>query len=230
MGKRFEGFKNGQKPKVALPEQFFSELLPLIDDLSVLKVVLFAWRALMQREGTYRFLCYDDFAEDAALSEGLRVVDASLDTALTQAVAQGVFLRAEVTVRGEDEQLFFMNTPRGREAVARIQAGEWRPNPDGLVTILPERPTIYALYEREIGPLTHGIGERLKDAEETYPYEWIIAAIETAVDNNARSWAYIRAILERRQQEGDANEKLERSGIGDGQRYASGEWSQFIDS
>ncbi|PJF33740.1 MAG: hypothetical protein CUN49_17850, partial [Candidatus Thermofonsia Clade 1 bacterium] len=34
-------------------------------------------------------------------------------------------------------------------------------------------------------------------AERTYPYEWIVAAIRAAVENNRRSWRYIEAILRR---------------------------------
>jgi len=37
----------------------------------------------------------------------------------------------------------------------------------------PERPNIFKLYEENIGPLTPLIADALKDAEKTYPPEWV---------------------------------------------------------
>jgi DnaD/phage-associated family protein len=68
--------------------------------------------------------------------------------------------------------------------------------------LLAERPNIFILYEQNIGSLTPLIADQLRDAEQTYPPEWIKEAIELAVENNARKWRYVQSILERWRQEG----------------------------
>lgn len=66
----------------------------------------------------------------------------------------------------------------------------------------PERPEIFEVYEREIGALTPMIAESLLLAAQTYPKEWLAAAIQEAVVNNKRSWSYADAILKRWKVEG----------------------------
>jgi DnaD/phage-associated family protein len=68
--------------------------------------------------------------------------------------------------------------------------------------VVVERPSIYTLYEQNIGLLTPLLAERLQDAEARYPLEWIEQAFEEAVANNKRSWRYIERILERWAAEG----------------------------
>jgi DnaD/phage-associated family protein len=40
------------------------------------------------------------------------------------------------------------------------------------------------------------LADELREAEQTYPAGWIEDAVRIAVDNNARKWSYVRAILE----------------------------------
>lgn len=65
-----------------------------------------------------------------------------------------------------------------------------------------ERPNIFAVYEQEIGPLTAGIGEALKQAEIDYPSGWAEDALKEAAKYNKRSWAYAETILKRWMAEG----------------------------
>ncbi|MFQ5615247.1 MAG: DnaD domain-containing protein, partial [Anaerolineales bacterium] len=58
------------------------------------------------------------------------------------------------------------------------------------------------LYEAHIGPLTPHIADTLRDAEETYPAEWITDAIHIAAENNVRRWRYVDAILRSWQEKG----------------------------
>jgi DnaD/phage-associated family protein len=66
----------------------------------------------------------------------------------------------------------------------------------------PEDVDIFSLYQNNIGMLTPMISEELKDAEATYSAEWIKEAIAESVKNNARSWKYASAILQRWSREG----------------------------
>lgn len=68
-------------------------------------------------------------------------------------------------------------------------------------------PNIFALYEQNIGVLTPLIADALKDAETTYPPDWISGAIAEAVASNKRNWKYVLAILARWQVDGPHSPK-----------------------
>lgn len=231
--KKFSGFPPRKVRMVRLPAQFFTDLLPMIDDLAELKVLLFCMWALYQKEGDFRYLRYSDFAREDSLMRGLAEIDPQtpavqqLDAALARACKREALLYAEVSLESGLERLYFVNTPRGQEALRQLKlSGGWRPgDAENPVEILPERPTLYRLYEENIGPLTPLIGEEIKDAEKTYPHAWIAEAIGIAVEMNKRSWRYIMAILEGWQKEGRTREA---NGEQDGQRYITGKYSDFI--
>ncbi len=233
----FDGFPPGKAKMTKIPAQFFSDLLPKIDHLAELKVTLFCLWALQQQEGDYRYLRQTDFVNNAGLMASLKVVntdqtpEAHLRDGLLRAVERGTLLRVIVALDSGDEILYFVNTARGRHAVARIKAGDWQPGTESEpVMILPERPNSYMLYETNIGPLTPLIADEIKDAERDYPPEWIQDAIKQAVESNARNWRYIRAILERWQTEGRSREVTGRSDERDRARYVKGKYADFIDS
>lgn len=58
------------------------------------------------------------------------------------------------------------------------------------------RPDIFTLYEQNVGPLTPILSEKLREAERTYPPDWIADAFAEALNYNKRNWAYISRILE----------------------------------
>jgi DnaD/phage-associated family protein len=141
--------------------------------------------------------------EDKLLLEGLRRPGLSaaeaLEEALERAVARGSLLMAQLEFPEGAERFYFLNSPRGRAAVKAIQQGRWMPSGDPRrpVALQLHRPTVYNLYEQNIGPLTPMIAERLREAEANYPARWIEEAIGIAVENNVRKWSYVEAILER---------------------------------
>ena len=97
----------------------------------------------------------------------------------------------------DGQPIYFLNSPKGRAALERLEAGTWVPDAfahlSGQTDVF--RPTIFRLYEENIGPLTPMIADILRDCEKEYPYEWIRDAVSEAVVNNARSWRYIDSIL-----------------------------------
>lgn len=208
----FPGFPPGKLRATPLPTAFFSELLPIIDHLGELKVTLYAFWALHQKEGDVRFLLQEDFtADDAFVASFARPgrdgVDDVLD-GLERAVARGTLLHVSIEASDRQREYYFVNTERGRAAVEGITRGEWRPDPAGSppVSLLIERPNVFVLYEQNIGVLTPLIADELREAEQTFPYEWIESAIKIAVENNARNWRYVSAILERWRLEGKRDE------------------------
>ncbi|MBL6981267.1 MAG: DnaD domain protein [Anaerolineales bacterium] len=189
-----------------IPEPFFSELLPQIDDVGELKVTLYALWRLERMEGEFRFLRESDFRADErfmfGLAPTLEEAESTLSESLERAVGRGTFLQVDADQKGD--VLFFLNTSKGRAAVDAIQKGNWQPDDSPQVTpvLAEERPTIYHLYEQNIGLITPLLSETLQEAEDTYPAEWIEEAFRIAVEKNIRNWRYIEAILRRWQERG----------------------------
>lgn len=206
--KGFPGFPEGKLRLTSVPNLFFSDLLPIIDDLAELKVTLYMFWALSQKEGQIRYLRLADFLNDGEFMKGLAptmtLAAETLQDAVERAVARGTFLHVKVESADGKMDLYFLNTEKGRAAVEGITRGEWRPNPDEdePITLMVERANIFVLYEQNIGPLTPMIADELRDAENTYPARWIEEAIEQAVENNVRKWRYVLSILESWRQEG----------------------------
>jgi len=206
--KGFPGFPDGKLRLTSVPNLFFSDLLPNIDNLPELKVTLYAFWALTQKDGTVRYLRLADFLNDMEFMKGMGPTPTlgaeALMEGLERAVARGTFLHVNVESADGKMDLYFLNTEKGRAAVEGITRGEWRPGAasDEPVSLLVERPNIFVLYEQNIGPLTPLIADELRDAEQTYPLSWIEEAIQIAVENNVRKWRYVHAILERWRQEG----------------------------
>jgi len=206
--KGFAGFPDGKLRLTSIPNLFFSDLLPLVDNLAELKVTLYAFWALTQKDGQVRYLRLVDFMNDSVFMKGLgptpTLAAEALNDGLERAVARGTFLHINLESADGKMDLYFMNSTKGRAAVDGITRGEWRPNPDDdqPLTLLVERPNIFVLYEQNIGSLTPLIADQLRDAEQTYPMVWIEEAIEIAVTNNTRKWRYVHSILERWRQEG----------------------------
>ena len=208
--KPFEGFPAGARA-VAIPSLFFTAVLPRIDDPAELVVTVYFFFAHARKKGQPRFLTYAELAADASLAEG------ALRRGLTAAVERGTLLRLAVERDGHGEELFFLNTPAGRRAVAAVKAGRLElgyVQPDSGTGREP-LPSIFALYEENIGTIGPLIADELTDAEARYPKEWIEAAFREAVSLNKRSWSYIAAILRRWEAEGPNYEKAGRDTEGD---------------
>jgi DnaD/phage-associated family protein len=221
----FPGFPGGKVRNVPVPEPFFSDLLPKIDHLGELKVTLYTFWRLSRMEGRYRYLRREDFTEDKDFMRGLaaspRLAQEMLDDALERAEARGTFLHVLVEDAQNVRHLYFVNSPRGREAVDRLTRGLWQPEADAAsVTLSQVRSSVFVLYEQNIGPLTPLIADALRDAMTDYPAAWIEKAIGIAVKRNVRKWSYIQRVLEGMRAE-DHHEQNDPSRSQDsGSRYA----------
>jgi DnaD/phage-associated family protein len=233
--KDFPGFPAGKVRFTSIPNLFFSELLPAIDDLAELKVTLHIFWLLSQKKGYPRYVSFKELSGDGALLGGLKSSGQgskeALREGLKRAVARGTLLHVAVEQNGRRDELYFMNTDQGRQAVEKIRGGQLEIG----VTVLPaepplevERPNIFVLYEQNIGLLQPLIAEQLKDAEQTYPGEWIEEAFQIAVEQNKRSWAYVHAILERWASEGKDDGKGKRDSRKDRYRYIEGKYAKYI--
>ncbi len=198
---RFNGFPAGELRFTSVPDLFFARLLPQIDSLVELKVSLhFLWVHYRQAR---QVIALSELLADETLAQSLALIDEDVETALSQglnrAVERGTLLYAQVEDEAGLHDLYFLNSERGRQAHAKVLAGEMGVVAVSGAEIAPptKRSNIFELYEANIGLLSPILADELKDAEATYPQIWIEDAFKIAVENNVRKWSYIRAILER---------------------------------
>ena len=230
----FNGFGPGKTRTTKIPNPFFSELLPMIDDLGEMKVTLYAFWALQQQEGEFRYMLGRELLQDQLFLSGFDpdpgLAAEKARDALARATARGTLLHATAAGVNGQEDLYFLNTVHGRNALRAIENGQYEPGsreyPVGLIV---ERPNIFALYEQNIGPLTPLIADELRASEQDYPAEWIEEAIKLAVERNKRNWRYVNGILKRWQAEGKESGLTKRSTQADRYRYVQGEFSDNID-
>lgn len=223
----FTGFDESGGQVVPLPEMFFNQLIHEIDSLAELKLLLYVFWRREHVEGIFRFFRRQDFTADENFMLGLarksQLAEQLLDDALQMAVKRGTLLQVDLATGASEQTIYCLNTPRGRVAVAAILRGDWVPELDEMEYTLPRQvPNIYKLYEENIGPLTPMIADMLREAEDTYPQDWIRKAIQIAVQNNARSWRYVEAVLNRWQTEGTHGRKDRRDSPEARRKYA--EW------
>jgi DNA replication protein len=209
----FPGFSDSET-FTPIPEAFFQRLLNVIEDAGELKVTLYALWRLGKMEGHLHVLRQSDFADclpDPA-------------PALEKAAARGTLIR----VAHASGVYYCLNSPRGRAAAEALQSG--RLDPAALPPAAPpvERPNIFKLYEENIGPLTPLLADALRDAEQTYPPEWVAEALEIAVTRNKRNWRYVEAILKRWKEEGHAQKQDRRHPQESGRKYSEGEFAEYL--
>jgi len=235
---RFRGFPAGRLRATAVPDLFFSELLPRIADPAEIRVVLHVFWRVQARGRAVAAVSLGELRQDPPLVAGLGLKGEepalALGRALDSAVGRGVLLRLKVARPDSDSataEWFFLNTESGRALFERAANGELdlggAPLPE--VPAAPaERPNIFTLYERNIGLLQPLLVEELEEAEKLYPMEWVEEAFKIAVEQNVRRWRYIRAILERWRDEGKEDEQPGRDHAEDGRHYLTGKYADYI--
>ena len=227
----FKGFPAGELRFTSVPDLFFARLLPQIDSLVELKVTLhFLWVHYRQAR---QVIAKNELLADETLAQSLNLIDDDVELALTQGLNRAVERGTLLHVKVEDEHglhdFYFLNSERGRQAYAKIEEGEMGVlEVSGLEIAMPtKRPNIFELYEDNIGLISPILADELKDAESTYPQEWIEDAFKIAVENNVRKWSYIRAVLERFATSGREESEQKQEGPAKSW-YTDEEFSQLI--
>ncbi|MFH1560143.1 MAG: DnaD domain protein [Chloroflexota bacterium] len=197
-----EGFPDNSR-FTPVPNLLFGPLLEEIDDLLVLKCLLRILWLHYQKKGFPRFLTWDELTADRTLAralatEGSSFSNTTLQDTLNKAQQLGVLIHLRMETERGVVDVYMPNSQEGRRAVQHLEAHT-------LDTALPihgnpqpspvSRPNIFSLYEENIGIIGHIMAEELKEAEKSYPQEWIEEAFREAVVHNKRSWRYIEAIL-----------------------------------
>lgn len=195
----FTGFSTDDPIK--LPCELFTEVLPAITQPAELKVTLHFFYLLRSSRRRPRMVEWSDFRADADLGRSVRAIaplrptEDVLIEGIEAAVRRGTLLHAAVPEGPRVGNWYLANTDRNRVWIARMVEGDiaWLPVPP----MPAARPTIFALYEQNIGMITPMIAEELKEVQEIYPAVWLEDAMREAVRANRRAWRYIRTVLDR---------------------------------
>ncbi len=229
----FTGFPDAKMKPVVVPDLFFSDLLPQIDDLAELKLALHCLWLLNEQSGECASSAATTCAATDVLLAGLSrtatcarrqlILEDALErcTAPQHASAPGDRHRPRSQLRhrrraGDGRGLVF---PQHRQGSPSDGAGApgaaWRRCNRSSPTrraCASSAPISSVLYEQNIGVLTPLIADQLRDMEKTYAPEWIHDAFEIAVSRNKRHLRYIQNILQRWETEGRDGDQYEESG------------------
>ena len=210
----FDGFPRNVRA-TPVPDPIFNSLLEEIEDLAELKVTLRLLWLLGQKKGQLKFVEENELLHDTALLRGLRSLGEDprevMLIALQKAVTRGTMLCYSPN-SGSDKTLYLLNSEKGKQDLRRLKQGNdssslnWDPDQDigDAHADTPRVPplNIFSLYEDNIGTYGQIMADELRDAEQRYPWSWIVESFNLAVQDNRRSWSYISAILRRWASEG----------------------------
>jgi len=189
---------------ISLPDSFFTQAVPKIQDLTELKIVLYVSYLILQKQEHPYFATFKELlSHELTASMG----EETLREALNSAVEQGALLYSTLNINGVPEDVYSLTDARHQ----------------------PSAINIFALYEQNIGMITPLIAEELKEAEKLYPPRWIEEAFKEAVTLNKRSWRYIDRILERWASEGKDSGEYKRDIKKDGpDKYIKGKYGHLV--
>ncbi len=241
MRRPFAGFSTQRARSIPLPVEVFTEVLSAVQDLAELKVLLTVFRRVAaQRDlpkDQPRLVGWGELRQDPVLIEGLSVLgqdlspEQQLDRALEKAVARGTLLHVVAHRGGHAESWYLVNTTANRKLVEELgeDLTQFLGTPlEEAETARVERPTIFRLYEENIGVITPMLAEELQEAGRQYPPEWIEEAFREAVTHNRRSWRYVQAILERWGREGRGERPARGTRTLDVDKYTSGKYAHLF--
>lgn len=229
--KTFAGFP-ARAQVTPLPNLFFTQLLPQIDDLAELKITLHLFWLLQHRKGYPRLVTYRELLGDATLMQSLGT-SAALEQGLRRAVQRGTLLALTLSRGEQKEEVYLLNTEGDRQAAQHLKGETFplsiAPQPEVSAPVGP-KPNIFTLYEENIGLVTPLLADELQEAEKLYPPAWIEEAFKEAVDHNKRNWRYISRILERWAREGKGHGKPGRDSKeeADRDKYIRGRYGHLV--
>jgi DnaD/phage-associated family protein len=233
---------------ISLPDSFFTQAVPEIQDLAELKVVLYvAYLILRKQDHPFAFRHSDpERSEGEESSPAQACPERSRRSKLREEshAAQG---RPQfVTYKELKTETCRLSAGLGEETLRQaldsaVEHGALSRStlninevPEDVYSLTgdslqPPTINIFALYEQNIGMITPMIAEELKEAEKIYPPQWIEEALKEAVALNKRSWRYIARILERWASEGkDSGEYKRHTKTYGPDKYVKGKYGHFV--
>jgi DNA replication protein len=189
---------------ISLPDSFFTQAVPKIQDLAELKIALYVAYLILRKQGRPYFVTYKELRSHELIAT---MGEETLRQALNSAVENGALLHSTLNINGVPEDVYSLTDASSQ----------------------PSAINIFTLYEQNIGMITPMIAEELKEADKIYPPQWIEEAFKEAVTLNKRSWRYIARILERWANEGkDSGEYKRNIKKDDPDKYIKGKYGHLV--
>jgi DnaD/phage-associated family protein len=170
-------------------------------------------------------LLNDELLRRAARGDGsLRGVDDRLTEAVDRLAAKRLLL--DLRDDGGGRWLLL----GVEENVDRARTGEILVPGSPPIVLERSTPSVYELYEQNVGLLSPILADRIAEALDLYPVAWVEEAIGEAVAYNRRSWRYIERILQNWATKGRGNETNRRDHEEhlDPEKYTRGKYSSLF--
>jgi DnaD/phage-associated family protein len=194
-----------------------------VEDLAELKVTLLVFYLLSRSRDYPAYVSDADVLLRASALLGMSEEDCT--ASLNGAVQRGVFLRTELAVERSRISVLFANIESDLEAIDKLKARAQEADRGAAKPLL----NVFELYEQNIGIITPIVADELRDAQRTYPGEWIEAAFREAVANRKLNWKYISRILERWTAEGkDSGAHRAGARSNDRDKYIKGRFGHLV--
>ena len=216
----FVGFPAGGLEEVPIPARLLPDLLSRIDSLAETRLTLYCYQQIGRRSEQDAWVRAHDLRSDPVLLEmmsGLSELHSSrevLDDALEKALVRNSLLGLELSgADGEPaDKALFLNTEAGRRLRASMQAAGSAGRGDGRIPAVAQLSEAepFRIYHQNFGLLTPVLADQLRSLIEDFPLPWVCEAMEIAVARNKKALAYVKAILNRWEQEARESGEADR--------------------
>ncbi len=207
----FVGFPAGDLEAVPIPARLLTDLLSRIDSLAETRLTLYCYQQIGRLCGQAAWLRASELRSDPVLLDlmsGLSQLHAPqevLDDALEKALVRNSLLGLELSsADGEPaDKALFLNTEEGRRLRTSMQAAGSKVRSDGRIPAVAQlsESEPFRIYHQNFGLLTPVLADQLRNLIEDFPLPWVCEAMEIAVARNKKALAYVKAILNRWEQE-----------------------------
>jgi DNA replication protein len=191
------------RSEIPVPREFLTERIALIDDPTELHVTLAVFRLAADSGSTPPAVSEEAVLRDNVLARTFHEdrktskLSQRIRRGLQYATARDSVVQVVLSTEGHDERWYVPASTDNREALqdVLIDRGAW-PVAGTDAVVVATAPSIFSLYEKNIGMLTPLLTDQIESAMELYPLEWLEDAIREAVTYNKRNWRYVQRVLE----------------------------------
>jgi DNA replication protein len=197
------GAKGAGRSDIPVPREFLADRIAQIDDPTELHVTLAVFRLAADSGSTPPAVSEESVLRDSVLARTFP--DDRRSSKLFQRIRRGLqyataresIVQVVLTIDGREERWYVPDSAGYRAALDLVLAepGAW-PVAGIDAAIVATAPSVFSLYEKNIGMLTPLLTDQIETALELYPLSWIEDAIGEAVVYNKRNWRYVQRVLE----------------------------------
>jgi DnaD/phage-associated family protein len=193
----------GLRSEIPIPREFLTERVALIDDPTELHVTLAVFRLAADSGTTPPATSEEAVLRDGVLARTFHAdrkssnLSLRIRRGLQYATARDSILQIVLRIDDHEERWYVPANDQNRAALETvlIEPGAW-PVAGSDAIVIATAPSVFSLYEKNIGLLTPLLTDQIETAMDLYPLDWIEDAILEAVTYNKRNWRYVHRVLE----------------------------------